>query len=84
MPRTLTLEEFERGLSPAPSRLPPVPRRRPERLSVEEFEAGLMPAPRRKPVRASEDLIEAMIQAESGGDPNAVPRAYDLPLGQGE
>ena len=44
MAETLSFEEFEQGLTPARSRQPPVPRRRPDRLSFEEFERGVLEA----------------------------------------
>ena len=44
MADTLTLEEFERGLSSERSGFSPVPRRKPDRLSFDEFERGLLKA----------------------------------------
>ena len=41
-------------------------------VSLASIEERLDLIPKRKPTRASEGLINAMIQAESGGDPAAI------------
>ncbi len=65
-------DRLDRGLGRAPAAVPTI-----ESLKA-RIDTGMgrsTPLPRRKPSRVSENLIEAMIQAESRGDPNAVSPA---------
>jgi len=73
----VTLEDLRARVDPAV--LGGIPATVPTLDSLKARVSGDMgraaPIPRRKPPRVSEDLIEAMISAESGGDPNAVSPA---------